>query len=345
VSLAQARQKAKDARELVRQGINPIDAAKAARSAAAAALAASQTFAQCAAAYVRAKSPEWSNAKHAWQWTASLATYADPVIGNLLVKDVDTPHVLRVLEPVWTTKTETATRLRGRIEAILDWAIARGYREGPNPARWKGHLSVMLPSPKKIAPAEHHAAMPFADVPAFMRKLEAVDAQGARALRFTILCASRSGEVRGARWSEIDDAARVWTIPAERMKARKEHRVPLSDHALQLLRELPRDGDLVLPAPRGGKLSDMTMTAVLRRLGVDAVPHGFRASFKTWASERANFPREVVEAALAHTLENKVEAAYQRGDLFDKRARLMQAWADYCVGGPAKVIAMKGRGR
>lgn len=347
VPLALARQKAKDARELVRQGINPIDAKHAARSAAAASRAASKTFADCAAKYIDAKSPEWANVKHLGQWRSTIETFANPVIGHLLVQDIDTPHVMAVLEPIWKTKTETAVRLRGRLESILDWATVRGYRSGVNPARWKGHLSVMLPAPRKVANAEHHAALPYAEMPEFLARLRAVDGESARALEFAILTAARSGEVRGATWREVDDDARAWTVPPERMKARKAHRVPLSDAALRLLRARPRakPGDLLFPGSRGGPLSDMAMTSLVRRMNVDAVPHGLaRATFKTWATECSNFPREVVEMALAHTLENKTEEAYWRGDVFAKRVKLMQAWADFCgQGSPSKVISMKPR--
>lgn len=333
IPLADARQKARDARELIRQGVNPIDAAKAEKSTRAAARAASKTFSQCAAAFIRAKSPEWANSKHAAQWASTLATYAEPIIGELLVQDIDTPHILAILEPIWLEKTETATRVRSRLENILDWAIARKYRAGPNPALWKGHLSHMLARPAKVQTVEHHAALPYSQLPAFMERLRAAEGQGARALEFVILTAARSGEVRGAAWSEIDGS--LWNVPAERMKMKRPHRVPLSKPALQLLKGQDKDGELIFPNTKGGPLSDMTLTAVLRRMNMEEVPHGFRATFKTWASEQTNFPREVIEMALAHTIENKVEEAYQRGDLFEKRAKLMQAWGDYCTRAPS----------
>lgn len=336
VGLAEARRTAVEARSRVRAGVNPIDAAKAAKSAAAARRAASKTFAECAETFIGAKSPEWANAKHAAQWTATIGTYVEPIIGSLLVQDVDTPHVLAVLEPIWRTKTETATRVRSRLENVLDWAIARGYRQGPNPARWRGHLQHMLAQPSKFAKVEHHAALPYAELPAFMTRLREAQGQGARALEFAILTAARSGEVRGARWDEVDIGAGVWTVPGDRMKMGREHRVPLADAGLRLLAAQPREEDdsLVFPSTTRRPLSDMTLTAVLRRMKLDVVPHGFRATFKTWASERTNFPRDVIELALAHAIENKVEEAYQRGDLFDKRARLMQAWADFCTRAP-----------
>lgn len=333
VTLATARQKARDARELVRQGFNPIDAKKAARSAAVAARATSKTFAECAARYIDAKSPEWANAKHLAQWRTTIEAFANPTIGALSVRDVDTPHVMAILEPIWKSKTETAVRLRGRLEAILDWAAVRGYRVGPNPARWKGHLSVMLPAPSKIAATEHHTALPYVEMPGFMAQLRAVEGESAQALQFAVLTAARSGEVRGATWQEVDFDAKAWTVPAGRMKARKPHRVPLSEPALRLLRTrlAGKPTDLIFSSSRSGRqLSDMAMTATVRRMKVDAVPHGLaRATFKTWATECTSFPREVVEMALAHTLENKTEEAYWRGDLFEKRVRAMQAWAKF----------------
>jgi integrase len=333
VSLALARQKAREARELVRQGINPIEANQAAKSCADATRASAKTFAECAARYIDAKSPEWANVKHLGQWRATIETFANPVIGTLLVQDVETPHVMAILEPIWKTRTETAVRLRGRIEAILDWATVRGYRAGPNPARWKGHLAVMLPAPGKIAKAEHHAALPYIEMPRFVSRLRSIEGNSARALEFAILTAARSGEVRGATWGEIDFDARTWTVPAERMKTRKPHRVPLSEPTLRLLSRSSRgqDSELIFPSTRNGRqLSDMAMTATVRRMQVNAVPHGLaRATFKTWATECTSFPREVIEMALAHTLENKVEEAYWRGDLFEKRVVAMRAWAEY----------------
>ena len=261
------------------------------------------------------------------------------------VRDVGLPQVLAVLQPIWKTKTETASRLRGRIESVLDWATARGYREGLNPARWKGHLDHLLPSPGKIVKAGHHAAVPVGEAGAFMQALRAQQGTGAKALEFAILTAARSGEARGATWREIDIDQAMWVVPGDRMKAGKEHRVPLSDAALALLRELPRIAgtDLVFPAPRGGLLSDMTLVAVTRRMGVAAVPHGFRSTFRDWCSERTNHPREVAEMALAHTIGDKVEAAYRRGDLFEKRRALMSEWAAFLAKpeAHAKVIPMQ----
>lgn len=333
VTLAGARDAARAARAKVKDGIDPIANARAARSALKADQAAAKTFKFCALAYIDAHEAGWRNAKHAQQWRNTLETYAYPVIGNLLARDIGLPQVLAVLEPIWKTKTETAARLRGRIESVLDWATTRGYRSGLNPARWKGHLDTVLPAAGAVANAGHHSALPVAEVGAFIENLRAQAGMGARALEFTILTAARSGEVRGARWSEIDLDAAVWTVPGERMKAGKEHRVPLSDAALAVLKALPvidREAP-VFASPRGGMLSDMSLTAVLRRMKVDAVPHGFRSSFRDWCAERTNYPREVAEMALAHAIGDKVEAAYRRGDLFDKRRRLMADWASFCA--------------
>ena len=331
VTLAHARQKARDARELIRQGVDPIERLRTARSAMQAAAAAALTFEQCALAYVSAHRESWKNPKHIQQWENTLAQYAYPVMGSLLVRDVELPHVLAVLKPIWTGKTETATRLRGRIEQVLDWATVREYRQGLNPARWRGHLDKLLPKPGKVAKVEHHPAVPVSEVGAFMGRLRVADGMGARALEFAVLTAARSGEVRAAEWSEIDRQAKIWTVPAARMKAGKEHRVPLSDAALALLDSLPKvaGNSLVFPAPRGGVLSDMTLTAVMRRMGLEAVPHGFRSTFRDWAAERTNYPREAAEMALAHTIGDKVEAAYRRGDLIEKRRRMMAEWAAF----------------
>lgn len=332
VTLARAREKAREARDMIERGVNPIEAAKLAKSALAAAVASAWTFDQCAADYIEAKSEGWTNPKHTAQWKATLETYASPVMGRLLVRDIELPHVLRVLEPIWTTKTETATRVRGRIEAVLNWATTKGYRSGLNPARWRGHLENLLAKPGAVAKVEHHAALPAGAMGAFMVRLRAAEGMGARALEFAILTAARSGEVRGATWDEIDLDGAVWTVPAERMKAGEEHSVPLSRQAVALLRSLPRirGAALVFQAPKGGELSDMTLSAVLRRMEVPAVPHGFRSTFRDWCSEHTNYPRDAAEMALAHAIPNKVEAAYRRGDLFNKRIKMMQDWANFC---------------
>lgn len=343
VTLADARERAREARDLIRQGIDPIERQQAQRSALKAAGARSKTFRKVAEAYIDAHRAGWKNAKHAAQWEATLAAYAYPKLGDLLVADIEREHVLDVLRPIWTTKTETAVRLRGRIELVLGYAMAAGYRpEGLNPARWRGGLDKLLPKPSKVAKVDHHPAVPVASVGAFMQRLRAMDGMGARALEFAILTAARSGEVRGARWPEIDLEAGVWTVPAARMKAGREHRVPLSKPALELLRALPRiaDNDLVFPAPRGKELSDMTLSAVTRRMGDKAVPHGFRSTFRDWAAERTAYPGEMAEMALAHAIGDKVEAAYRRGDLFEKRRRMMDDWAAFLdrVDRPAEVV-------
>ena len=255
-----------------------------------------------------------------------------PVMGRLLVKDVAQPHVLRVLEPIWKTKTETATRIRGRMESVLDWATARHYRQGDNPARWKGHLDNLLASPTRIQKVVHHKAVALENMSAFMKDLRQRDGMSARALEFVIYCAARSGEVRGATWDEIDIEKQLWVIPAERMKAGSEHRVPLSRQAMGILQNMLKleDCPYIFPSIKSGKLSDMSLLAVMRRMGVDAVPHGFRSTFRDWAGETTNYPRDLAEQALAHTLTNKVEAAYRRGDALEKRRQMMQDWADFC---------------
>ena len=336
VPLAGAREAARHARAKVRDGIDPVAQARASRSAVKASQAAAKTFKFCAAAYIDAHEAGWRNAKHAQQWRNTLQSYAYPLIGDLLVRDIGVSHVLDVLEPIWKDKTETASRLRGRLEAILDWATTRGYRSGLNPARWKGHLDTTLPAARRVAQAGHHSALPFNEVGPFMRALRQQAGVSARALEFTVLTAARSGEVRGARWQEIDHGARMWTVPADRMKAGREHRVPLSDEALAILNTMPSGdpGALVFASPRGGPLSDMSMTAVLRRMKVAAVPHGFRSTFRDWCAEETNYPHEVAEMALAHAIGDKVEAAYRRGDLLEKRRHLMRDWAVYCSAPP-----------
>ena len=343
VTLASARTAAREARAKVSAGVDPIANAQAMRSALRASQSAALYFEDAADQYITAHAAGWRNLKHAQQWRNTLETYAYPVIGRVLVRDVDLPQVLKVLEPIWTTKTETATRVRGRMESVLDWATARGYRDGLNPARWRGHLDKLLAKPGKVAKAEHHTALPVADIGAFMAKLREREGIAARALEFLILTAARSGEVRGATWGEFDLAAATWTIPAARMKAGREHRVPLSTAALAVLQSAPRfaGNDLVFPAPRGGKYSDMAMLEVMRRMQVDAVPHGFRSTFRDWCAENTNYPRDVAEMALAHAIGDKVEAAYRRGDLFDKRRRMMDDWAKFCEVKPGVVLPIR----
>lgn len=331
VSLAEARAKAKTCRQQLLDGLDPISVREAAKLAQALEQARAMTFDQCAAAYIKAHRDGWRNAKHAAQWESTIATYASPVFGGLPVASVDTALVMKALHPIWTEKTETASRLRGRIESILGWATTSGYRQGDNPARWRGHLQNLLAAPEKVRKVEHHPALPWREIGGFMVDLRAREGIAARALEFAILTAARSGEVRGMRWDELDE--KVWTIPADRMKAGREHRVPLSSAALSLLEQMPRLGDYVFPgAKKGSLLSDMSLTAVLRRMDHEGITvHGFRSTFRDWCAESTNFPREVAEHALAHQLPDKVEAAYRRGDLIEKRALLMQAWADFCA--------------
>ncbi len=330
VPLAEARENARAHRTRVEQGDDPIATRRAAQSAFIAERNAQQSFAVVAAQYIAQHEKAWKNDKHAGQWQATLRTYAEPVLGALFVRDVTTAHVIKVLEPIWANKTETARRVRSRIELVLDYATARGFREGPNPARWRGNLDAALPKPSKVTKVQHHAAVPVATVSGFMMRLAEVTGMGARALEFLILTAARSGEVRAARWSELDIASALWIVPAERMKAGREHRVPLSKAATKLLRSLPKGqgADLVFPGMRGS-LSDMSLSAVLRRMKVDATVHGFRSTFRDWVSEHTNHPSEVAEMALAHAVGDKVEAAYRRGNLFEKRVALMADWATF----------------
>ena len=333
VTLAQAREKAREARSKIDQGIDPIGDRTYVRVQRQREAAKRLLFTDAARKCILAKSAEWSNAKHAAQWSATLETYAYPVLGKLDVTEIDTPHILEVLQPIWSTKTETATRVRGRIETVLDWATAHGSRTGANPARWTGHLDQLLPKPTKVAKVKHHEAVPYKDVADVLERIANSEGQGARALVFQVLTAVRSGEVREAVWGEFDLEARVWVIPAERMKARREHRVPLSKQAVAWLEGKTRvEGcDLLFPGTKNQPLSDMTLTAVMRRMEMTAVPHGFRSTFRDWAAECTDYPNEVVEMALAHAIENKVEAAYRRGDLLEKRAALMQDWAALCA--------------
>ena len=335
LSLADARDKAAALRLQVKSGIDPLEhrdrVAAEALSAAQAAKVIGTTFRDVAASYLAANEESWRNPKHRQQWTNTLATYVYPVIGDLPVAAVDTAHVLKIIEPIWKQKAETASRVRGRVETVLDAAKARGYRQGENPARWRGHLAQILPARTRLSRG-HHKAMAYEQIPAFTRALRKREAVAALALEFTILTAGRSGEVTGGRWSEVDLAKAIWTVPAERMKAGKEHRVPLSPRALEILESLqPLGSDWLFPGAKGGKLSGMAMAMLMRRMKVDATVHGFRSGFRDWAAECTGYAHEVAEMALAHAIENKVERAYRRGDLFDKRRRLMDDWATYCA--------------
>lgn len=330
IGLSEARALATEARRLKLEGIDPIDARRTRREEGRLEAARALRFEQAAAAFIKANKAGWKNAKHAAQWEATLRTYAHPVFGALPVAAVDTSLVLKALEPIWTEKPETASRLRGRIESVLDWATVRGYRKGENPARWRGHLEKLLPARAKVKAVEHHAALPYGEMPAFMSALREQQGVGPRALEFAILTAARTGEVIGATWGEIDIHAATWTIPKERMKARREHRVFLSGRALEILSALreARNSDFVFPGGRPGKpLSNMALLATLKRMErSDLTAHGFRSTFRDWAAEATDYPSEVVEMALAHVVANKVEAAYRRGDLFEKRKGLMRDW-------------------
>lgn len=342
VSLAEARQKALAARKLIIEGLNPLTEKKQDKLAKALADAKMMTFNQCAEAYIAAHRAGWKSAKHADQWTSTLSSYASPVFGDLAVAEIDTGLVVKCLAPIWQTKTETASRLRGRIESILGWATTSGYRIGENPARWKGHLDNLLATISKTSRTKHHPSLPWSRMNEFISALKARDGVSARALEFAILTACRSGEARGARWTEFDIERKIWTIPAERMKAKREHEVPLSDSALSILKQIPDNEELVFTGMKGQQLSDMSLTAVIRRMNGDGRPtwvdangdgitvHGFRSSFRMWAAEATSFPREVAEHALAHQLPDAVERAYQRGSQFSKRAALMAEWGNYC---------------
>lgn len=345
VSLKAARARAADARAVLAAGGDPLAeraAAEAERRAKTAAAVAAPTFRAAADAYIAAHEAGWRNAKHRQQWAATLATYAFPAFGALPVADVALPHVLAALEPIWRAKPETASRLRGRIESILDFAAVRGWRTGDNPARWKGNLAALLPAKAKVRPVVHHPAMRWQDVPAFVADLAGREGVAALALHFLILTAARTGEALRARWGEFDVAEGTWTVPAARMKAGKEHRVPLSPAALAMLERMAaaRTGDFVFPGAKAGQpLSSMALAMALRRMGRgDITPHGFRSSFRDWAGETTAHPREAIEHALAHQLRDKAEAAYARGDLFTKRRRLMADWAAFVASPPAAAV-------
>ena len=324
IGLAEARQRATEALKLRLDGIDPLAARRAVRAPA----PATMTFAKCAEEYIRAHAAGWRGRGSEDQWRSSLRDHA-AVLSTMPIAEIDTAAVLRAVEPIWTTKTETASRVRGRIESILGWATTKGFRSaGDNPARWAKHLENLLPAKTKVAPVVHHAALPYAELAEFMAVLRTKRGVAARALDFMILTASRVGEVVGARWSEFALAERLWTVPAARIKGGVEHRVPLSDAAMAILEATPRQGDLVFPVTTSG-VQKVVLEQMKRR---DITVHGFRSTFKDWAAERTNFPAEVADMALAHVVGDKVEAAYRRGDLFDKRRQLADAWARYIVG-------------
>lgn len=358
VTLAEARVKAGDCRKLLAGGLDPLDAKKTEQTQARLAAAKGTTFEACAKAYIESHKASWRQERHAKQWDQALAKHAYPIMGKLPVQSIDTALVMKVLEPIWQKKTETAKRLRGRIECILDWAKVREYRQGENPARWRGHLENLLARPSKLIKVEHFAALPYTKINGFLQSLDSQAGLGAEALKLVIFTACRSNEVLAATWDEIDFDNKVWTIPGERMKTGKEHRVPLTAPALAILKDLKRDrysvketgrepSLYVFPSPKGdAPLSNVVMLALLKRMKRrDITVHGFRSSFRDWAAEQTNFPREVAEAALAHAIQSRVEAAYRRSDLFDKRHLLMEKWARYCqqpqTEGGGKVLEMK----
>jgi len=339
ISLAEARQRATNARKVLLDGLDPIAARKEGRLAARLEAARQIKFQDCAEKYIASHEAGWRNEKHRTQWKSTLAKYAYPAIGDLPVSAIDTALIIKIIEPLWGKKTETASRLRGRIEKVLDWAKVRGFREGENPARWHGHLDHLLPKKSKIAAVKHHPALPYTEIPAFMAGLRARDGIGARALEFTVLTAARTGATIGATRDEVDVASRVWTVPPERAGTKitgdepKPRRVPLCDRALEILQSLPREKGnphVFIGAKAGKSLTNMAMLELMREMRPEYVPHGFRSTFKDWCSETTNYPGEVSEAALWHVVADEVEAAYRRGDLFEKRRRLMRDWARYC---------------
>lgn len=348
VTLSQAREKARAARARIAEGIDPVEERKAARAALVAAQRRGLTFDKAVEKCLSTKLDAFKNTKHRQQWESTLGAYATPELGKMLVQDITTQDVLRVLQPIWMDRTETASRLRGRIEAVLSWAAVAGHRTGDNPARWAGNLKELLPAPSKVANESNHPALALDDAPRWFAELRKREGFGARALELSALTGTRSQEVRGALWDEIDLDKALWTIPGARMKMGKEHRVPLPVSAVQLLTMLPRvkDNPLVFPAARGGQLSDMTLSATMRRMHESevakgatgfldrvskrpAVPHGLRSTFRDWVAERTAYPGDMAEVALAHRISNAVEASYRRGDMIEKRRRMMADWADF----------------
>ena len=344
LKLADARQRATECRKQRSLGFDPIEVRNSQAAQAKLEAARALTFRQCAQAFIDAHRASWKNATHAAQWPSSLETYAYPSIGDLSVQAIDVSLVRKVLDPIWQTKTETASRLRGRMETVLDWATVAGYRKGDNPARWRGHLDKMLPARAKIQKVQHHAALPYAETGLFLSTVRAQVSISAPALEFLILTASRTSEVLGATWGEIELGSAVWTIPAARMKGGREHRVPLSKPALGVLAQMQKarpdsqSVHYIFPGARANRpLSKVALLKVLERLGrSDLTVHGFRSTFRDWAAEQTNFPRDVCEQSLAHALSDKVEAAYRRSDLFEKRRKLIEAWGSYCAR-PAQV--------
>ena len=343
IGLAKARELARAARETQKLGGDPIEARREQRMAAKLEAAKRISFGKCAEDYIATHKSGWKNEKHVAQWRATFEgkNAATAKINNLPVAAIDTVLVLSVLKPIWKTKPETASRIRGRIERVLAWATVSQYRQGENPARWRGHLAEMLPAKTKIYKVKHHKALPYADIPAFMQSLRERDGVSARALEFTILSATRTNESIGALWSEVDLKDNTWTIPSERMKSKRPHRVPLSDRAAAILKAIPREGEFVFPGGKANQpLSNMAMLELTRgMIGNGYTVHGFRSSFRDWCKEQTNFPREIAELALAHVVADKSEAAYSRGDALDKRRQLMAAWARYCAEKPKAATA------
>ena len=336
VTLAQAREKARRIHEDIDRGIDPVEARRAAQAALRAEQDRSITLEEAARKCHASKEQEFRSEKHRKDWISSLQMHVFPAIGSRPVASIELADVLRVLEPIWTQKTETATRVRQRLESVLTWATVRGYRQGDNPARWEGNLKEVLPTPSKVSTVNHHRALNWKEVPSFMKDLGKREGAGARALEFAILTATRSGEVRGATWDEIDLNQKLWRIPAERMKRDKAHTVPLSDAAVELLESLPRLSDCVFPNTKGTPISDATMSAVCKRMGIDATPHGFRSNFKDWARHETGYADEVSELALAHVNNDATRAAYARDELLPLRKRMMADWAEF--------LGRKGRG-
>jgi integrase len=334
IGLAKAREKARKLHEQILDDIDPLERRRAAKAAARLTRAKATTFRECAEAYIADKQAGWSNPVHAKQWPASLQTYAYPLLGDLPVQAIDTGLVMKVLQPHWSAKPETMDRVRGRIERVLAWATVSGYREGPNPAAWRGHLDELLPRKTKVRAVEHHPALSYVEVGAFMAELRAQEGIPARALEFIVLTAARTGEALGARWDEINLAERLWVIPGSRMKSGKEHRVPLSNAAMAIIKQMAaiRHGDLVFPGTKPNRpMSPSLLPEVLRRLGhADVTVHGMRACFRSWVAERTTVAHEVAEMALGHTQPEPVVRAYQRGDLFAKRRALAEQWARFC---------------
>jgi len=331
VSLQDARGKAREMKKSIEKGVDPVEEKRKAKRLLLKEQESAISFEEAAEQFFQKKRPEFKNPRYAQNWISSVISYANPIIGKKPVSEIDLQDVISVLKPIWYEKTETATRLRQRLEGILNWATVSGYRSGDNPARWKGHLDAVLSKPSRIRDTKHFPALPWKEIGRFMVELRKRKGMAARCLEFIILTACRSGEARFATWEEIDFDSKIWMIPGGRMKSGKEHRVPLSDDVFELLDSLPKfEGvSYLFPSSRGSTLSDMTISSVCKRMEINAVPHGFRSTFRDWCAESTNFPREVAELALAHSISNSVEAAYLRGDLLDKRRQLMDAWADF----------------